>query len=166
MADTNQTENVRPKYKKIKGTRANNQKNFIFQFFYEYLVNHLSIHHFRNICQYGKTQVYNIYTVQNWTLNYSSLALLLYITIPLLDFSSTSHEVPSGSSIVIFSISFFPGGKISKLLMDIMTGGKFSSIQVPDLAINYWSVRSTSRRGGQGWDGGDHQFRQLQISLF
>ena len=36
------------------------------------------------------------------------------------------------------------------IYVDIMTGEKLSSIYIADMDITYWSVRSTSRRGGHG----------------
>ena len=39
--------------------------------------------------------------------------------------------------------------------MDIMTEDKLSSIKVAIMDITYWSVRSSSRRGGDGVKGVD-----------
>ena len=49
-----------------------------------------------------------------------------------------------------------------------MTGEKLSSIQVADMDIIYWSVRSSSMRGGDGVNGvngGYRSFCQLQVNL-
>ena len=37
--------------------------------------------------------------------------------------------------------------------MDVMTGGKLSSIIVANMDIIYWSARSSSRKGGYGVKG-------------
>ena len=53
--------------------------------------------------------------------------------------------------------------------VDIMTGEKLSSIYVAIFPVIYWSVRSSSRRGGHdakrgGWD--DQATSKLQVSLY
>ena len=57
-----------------------------------------------------------------------------------------------------------------RLYVDIMTGKKLSSIYVANMDITYWSVHSSSRRGGRGLGKGcrleDRYFSQLQVSLY
>ena len=54
------------------------------------------------------------------------------------------------------------------IYVDIMTAEKLSSILVANMDIIYWSVRLSSRRGGdcvKGIDGADRYFIQILVSL-
>ena len=54
------------------------------------------------------------------------------------------------------------------IYVDIMTGEKLSSIQLANMELVHWSVRSSNRRGGRqrGWKGGNRYFSPLQVSLY
>ena len=50
-----------------------------------------------------------------------------------------------------------------RINVEIMAGENLSSKLLANLDITYWSVHSSSRRGG---DGGYRYFNQLQVLLF
>ncbi len=56
------------------------------------------------------------------------------------------------------------------MYVDIMTGEKLSSFYVANKKLVYCSVRSSSRRGGDGvkgsWKGGNRYFSRLHVSHY
>ena len=56
-----------------------------------------------------------------------------------------------------------------RIFVDNRTGEKLSSIKVGNMDIIYWSVCSSSRRGGNGVKGvnvGERYFSRLQDSIY
>ena len=46
--------------------------------------------------------------------------------------------------------------------MDLLTGENWSFIYLAKIILIYWSVRVSSRKGGDELDGGFHYFSQVQ----
>ena len=56
-----------------------------------------------------------------------------------------------------------------RIYVDIMTGKKLSSIELANLEQIFWSVRSSSLRGGdvvKGVDGGNRYVSPQQVSFY
>ena len=53
---------------------------------------------------------------------------------------------------------------IDRIYLDILTGTKLSSIYLASMDITYWSVRSFSRKGGDGAKRADGRYiSQVQV---
>ena len=60
---------------------------------------------------------------------------------------------------VDFSLFYYENG--CRIYVDIMTGKQLSSILLANMELDYWSVRSSSRRGGYRVKGVDCRRKEL-----
>ncbi len=72
--------------------------------------------------------------------------------------------------IILAGVIFHPTyNNVYMIQVEILTGEKSSSIQLDNMEHIYWSVRPSSKRGGdgiKGVDGGYRYFSQLKVLLY